>query len=141
VRAVGGTEGVVDEEILAHHQLLGEGQVAGFLPRVEPQVLEQLHPVAVGAGGRQQLVQTLADRRHVEGRIRVAFGPPQVAGGGHLGGPLIEQPGQGLQRQPDPQVIGDPAGGHRDVEISPHQDVLALDRRQVLEDGDIFFHE
>ena len=40
VGPVGGTKGFVDEEVLPVDKLLGEAEVAGLLPRIEPQIVE-----------------------------------------------------------------------------------------------------
>ena len=141
MRPVGGAERVVDEEVLARDQLLGEGQIARLLAGVEAEVLAARRP-----GRRRRRPHAAARAVGARtgpmsyGRVGLALGPAQVAGRGDPGRALVEQPGEGLQRQPDAQVVGDAAVGHGHVEIRAHQDVLALDRRQVLEDGDSFLH-
>ena len=137
VGAMGGSERVVDINLNAGGELLGEGRIVLLFLGVEAQVFEQ-HDFAgsrfrdVGADAiqrhgdfhaGQQLGQTLGDRgeRHV--RIALTLRAAEVAGQ-YQGGPLLERVLDGGQRRFDALVAGDlkRPGCERDVEVHSNED-------------------
>ena len=137
VRPVGGAERIVHVEVLVFYQRSDEGRVVALLAGVVAQVFQQLDPAGVGAPGRQQLVEVLAHRGDRVLGVGLALGPAQVAAHGQFLGPLVEQPGQGVERQADAQVVGDHAPAERDVEIAADEDALARDGAKVFKLGKV----
>ena len=114
VGAVRRAEGVVHVGVEAVDEPRDEGRVVALLPRVEPQVLEQLH-----AGG--ELGEPSADRGHGVAVVRRALRPAEV-GRRDDGRALLLQPLDGGQRGADAEVVGDGPVLHRDVEVGAQQD-------------------
>ena len=123
------TEGVVDVGIDAIDQLGDECGIVALLPRVEPQVLEQLDTGC-------QLTQTGAHCVHRVLRVRLALGPAEVAGGDH-GGAALGEPVDRGERGADAEVVGDLAVLHRNVEIGANEHPLTAQVAQVGQRGHV----
>ena len=103
--------------------------INALLARVEPQVLEQLHP-------RYQLRQPGAYGVHRIPRVGSALGAAQVTARGNGGDTVVPQPLDRGQRGADAQVVVDAAVGDGDVEVGTEEDPPAVWIGQVLELGD-----
>jgi hypothetical protein len=124
---MGTPERVINIEILAGDESIDESRIVGFLPRIESEVIQK-------DDARRKLGQPGPDRTHVEGGVGLPSGSSEVRACGHLS-PSIDQPAQRGQRGPDALVIGDLPTGHRNIEITPNEDVAPRHLRQVLEFG------
>ena len=136
--AVGGREGVVDEDVAQRRQLLDEGGLVLLLPGVKARVLQE-HDVAVlhGADGRMHDVAhrggheghgaaQLLGQREGDGPQRVrlvrpALGPAEM-GQQHRAAALLRDLADGGQHPGDAGAVGDPAvlGRHVEVDADEH---------------------
>ena len=141
VRAVGGPERVVDEDVGVRGEGRGEVRVVLLLLGVEPEVLEEdrlarthpldgvLCPDAERIAGHrdiaaEQLAEALADRPEPEAVLDLAVGPAEMARE-HDPRPVVEERDDRRQGGPDPGVVGDLAVRERDVEVDSDEDALA----------------
>ncbi len=129
VRAMSGAERVVDVEVLPFDEVLHEGGIARFLPRVEPQVLEQLD-----AGG--ELREPSADGRHRPPLVGLPLRPAEMAACGDRGA-VTSEPLDGRQRGSDAQIVGDLAVFERHVEVGAQQHAPPGDVGQIFEKGEL----
>ena len=125
VRPVRRPERVVHVQVVTGHQTLHERRVVGGLPRVEAEVVEQLHT-------RCELGEARPHRLHRERRVRGTLRPAEVRARRHPRAPG-GQPLDRRQRGPDAEVVGDDAVTDGHVEVGPEQDRPPLDVAEVLE--------
>ena len=127
-----GPERVVDVRVDAIDQLGDVGRIVRGLPRVEPDVLDQLD-----AGS--QLREAFANRLERERRVRSTLRSAEMARAHHRR-PSRGQPLDRRQRRADPEVIGDDrpvtraVEGH--VEVAPDEHTATADIAKVVETGD-----
>ena len=106
---MGCAERVVDVEVLPLHELLHEGGITRFLPRVEPEVLEQLD-------ARCELGEASAHRCHRPSVVGLPLRPAEMTARGDRG-TATDEPLDRRERGSDAQIVGDLAVLERDVEV------------------------
>lgn len=143
MRAMRGTERVVDEDVGVTGQRRREARVVGLLLLVEAQVLEQEQFAGAEALDRvlgadaervagdrdvapDELGQAQADRPQPERVLDLAVRPPEVA---RQDDPRlrVEERGDRRNRRTDARIVADLAVGDRDVEVDSDEDALAGD--------------
>ena len=129
VGAVRSTERVVDVGVVAVDELRDECGVVALLPRVEPQVLEQLD------AGRE-LREPRPHGRHRVAVVGLALRPAEVTARGDARAALDEPLDRG-QRGADAEVVDDLAVVERHVEVSAQEHALARDVGQVFEEREL----
>ncbi len=130
VCAMDRSERVVDVRIGQLREPPGERRIVPFLPRIEPQVLEQHdRGVRQGAGRHlgdgddlpaQELTEPRADRRQAEVRAGFTFRAAQVRCQ-HQRGAALEELEERRHDRADPAVIPHRAVDERDVEVHAHE--------------------
>ena len=132
VSTVRGAERVVDIRIDALDQLGDVGRIVRGLPRVEPDVLDQLD-----AGS--QLREAFANRLERERRVRSTLRSAEMARAHHRRPPR-PQPLDGGKRGTNPEVVGDDRpltrAVERHVEVAPDEHTTTIDVAEVIETGD-----
>ena len=132
VRAMRGTERVVDEGIDTADELGDEPRIVGGLTGAEPDVLEQFDP-------RGEFREPLTDRGEGERRIGTPLRPPEMTRADHAR-PTRGEPLDGRQSRPDTEVVDDrrllTRAVERDIEVAPHEHTTAGDITEIVETGD-----
>jgi hypothetical protein len=141
VGAVGGAEGVVDEDVGEAGEIGGERRIVRLLARLEPRVFEQEDVTGAKGGGRgfglrpddrgnrldrdaEQLAQPLSNRSDGKPRVELAFRAAEVRRQDHRRAAVAEGHDR-RQRGADAGVVGDFAVDERHVEVDPHEDAVA----------------
>ncbi len=144
VGAMGGAERVVHVEVRERREPTRKLGVVLGLARLEAAVLEHQHIARLQARGQllhlrpddgrrrpdrgpEQLPEPSCHRRHGESRIG-PLRPVQVGDADHGGASLPQQLDR-RQRGADPGVVGHLAVFERHVEVDPHENAPAVDRR------------
>ena len=114
------TEGVLDEQIVAVGERLGEGGIVARFTAIEARVFEHCE------GAREQLAQADLDRFHREARV-LACRPSEVRTDRDRGCAAALEKLERRERGADARVVGDAPVLERNVEVGPHEDTLASD--------------
>ena len=141
--AVGGAEGVVDVDLGAAGEGLGEAGLVGFLGGVKAGVFQQQHLAGLQGGAQggdfladairgehHHLAEDFAEQRRGRGQRELRIGPalrPAEVGAEDQLRTAGEQMLDRRNRALDAGVIGDDAVLERDIEVHTHEDFLAVD--------------
>ncbi len=141
MRAMGGSEGVVDIDIGERGERPRKRVVVFLLARVKTEVFQEEHVARLHPGHQflylrpdairreddffaQETLEPSGDRCEAVARVRFALRAAQVGAQDDLG-PLIHGTVDGGQRGADPGIVGDlMVVVERDVEVSPDDDAL-----------------